>query len=130
MGKYLEYRIVEGSVYECEEGMDSLFVSVAWAGNHEGKNNPDMCDKPCVGPLPIGWYDAQPWEAQHGHLGPMVCFLKPDPSNEMYGRGDFFCHGPDRGPNFGQESKGCIVAEHEGRQKIHDTGISRWRVVA
>lgn len=129
MSEWLEFRITEGSVYRCIEGDDDLFVTKAWAGNHEGKNNPDMCEKPCLGPLPIGWYDAQPWEERHGHLGPMVCFLKPDPANEMYGRGDFFCHGAANGEGYGQESKGCIVIEHVGRQKIKDSGIMRWRVV-
>ena len=111
------------------EGTEPGVVATGWAGNHAGKNNPDMQDKPCVGPLPQGFYTICEWEENHGHLGPLVAFLKPDPGNEMFGRGDFFIHGPS-GKNWGQESKGCIVVEHDEREAVKDTGETRLHVVA
>lgn len=83
-----------------------------------------------MGPLPQGHYTLQPWEAYHGHLGPLVSFLKPDPANEMFGRGDFFIHGPAMSPaSYGQESKGCIVMAHDVRQKLSDLGVTSLEVV-
>lgn len=100
---------------------DGTIVTHGWSGNHDGKNNPDKQEIPCLGPLPRGTYAIQPWEAHHDHLGPMVAFLKPDPANEMFGRGDFFIHGPANDPTkYGQESKGCIVVPREGRQAVKD----------
>lgn len=83
-----------------------------------------------MGPLPQGNYTLQPWEAYHGHLGPLVSFLKPDPANAMFGRGDFFIHGPAMSPaSYGQESKGCIVLAHDVRQKLSDLGVTALEVV-
>jgi len=109
---------------------DGKYLATGWAGNHAGKNNPAMQDKPCIGPLPQGKYTLQAWELTHDHLGPMVCFLLPDPSNTMFGRGDFFCHGPSQGDNYGQESKGCIVIPHQMRQTVKDSGQTQLTVIA
>lgn len=112
------------------DGDQTIPVGKGWAGNHEGKNNPAMQEVPCVGPLPQGHYTLQPWEAYHGHLGPLVSFLKPDPANEMFGRGDFFIHGPAMSPaSYGQESKGCIVMARDVRQNLSDLGITSLEVV-
>lgn len=112
------------------DGETSLRVGTGWAGNHAGKNNPDMQSVPSTGPLPQGRYTLQPWEAYHGHLGPLVSFLKPDPANEMFGRGDFFIHGPALSPaSYGQESKGCIVLAHDVRQKLADLGVTALEVI-
>lgn len=111
-------------------GEESVRVGIGWAGNHEGKNNPAMQTVPSVGPLPQGRYTLQPWEAYHGHLGPLVSFLQPDSANTMFGRGDFFIHGPAMSPaSYGQESKGCIVMAHEVRQKLSDLGVTALEVV-
>ena len=104
-------------------------IATGWADNHAGKNNANMQDKPSLGPLPRGLYTICPWEAVHDHLGPMVAFLKPYPTNEMFGRGDFFMHGPARGTKYGQESKGCVVVPRVGRQKVKDTGATILEVV-
>lgn len=102
---------------------DGSHVALGWAGNHEGKANPDMQDRPSLGPLPQHVYEIQPWEIRHDHLGPMVAFLKPSDKDPrpMFGRGDFFIHGPSMDQaTYGQESKGCVVIPHTGRQLVHD----------
>jgi hypothetical protein len=96
---------------------DGDLVTEGWAGNGEGKNNPAMQGVHSVGPLPQGVYRVDPWEEQHGHLGPIVahlCMISGDPM----GRDAFFIHGPSMGENFGQESKGCIVIPREGRKCV------------
>ena len=102
---------------------------IGWSGNHDGRNNGDMDDKPCLGPLPKGEYTICPWEDHHDHLGPMVAFLKPDIDNVMHGRGDFFIHGPG-GADPANCSKGCTVVPQVGRAAIKDSGETRVRVVA
>lgn len=126
----LQYSQSTGMLTLLDESV-SLLVGTGWAGNHDGKNNPAMQQVPCVGPLPQGHYTLQPWEAYHGHLGPLVSFLQPDPTNTMFGRGDFFIHGPAMSPaSYGQESKGCIVMAHDVRQKLSDLGVTALEVVA
>jgi hypothetical protein len=75
--------------------------------NPEGKNNPEMQNIPDVGPLPRGTYTMLA-PVPHPKLGPLAIPLKPDPSNEMFGRGGFYCHG-DSIENPGNVSEGCIV---------------------
>lgn len=144
-GKFV-YHATSGTwflISKDENGEDNTATVFAhgWAGNHAGKNNPDMDNIPCVGPLPIGGYTGGScdengvfvegrWEDHHDHLGNMVMFWKPDATNEMHGRGDFFCHGPAQDPaKYGQESRGCTVVPHDDRQKIKDSGVYRLEVV-
>ena len=103
-------------------------IAVGWAGNGLGKCNPEMQHVPCVGPLPRGFYTIDPWEDQHEPLGPIIAHLIPDPSNEMFGRDDFFIHGPSS-THWGQESKGCIVVPHDQRVVVRDTGETRLQVI-
>lgn len=93
-------------------------LALGWAGNHEGKNNPDMQQVRCVGPLPQGTYKVEPWISQHPHLGPDVAPLT-QVAGETYGRGDFFIHGPSvASDRYGEESKGCIVIPRPMRQAV------------
>lgn len=97
-------------------------VAVGWAGNHDGKNNPDMQQVRCVGPLPRGVYKVESWIDVHPHLGPDVAPLT-QVSGETYGRGDFFIHGPSvASDRYGQESKGCIVITRPMRQQVRALG--------
>jgi hypothetical protein len=106
-------------------------VALGWSGNHDGKGNPAMQAVHCVGPLPQGLYRVDPWEEQHGHLGPMVAHLE-QVEGETYGRDDFFIHGPASidSDHYGQESMGCIVVPRAGRQKIRDLAPDFVRVTA
>ena len=105
-----------------------IVIASGWSGNHNGKNNPLMQNVPCIGPLPQGLYTICAWEALHDHLGQMVAFLRPDKGNEMFGRGDFFMHGPSS-THYGQESKGCIVIPHDDRETVKYTGETDLLVV-
>jgi hypothetical protein len=75
--------------------------------NPEGKNNPDMQDQPCIGPLPQGDYIFSE-VVDSPKTGHFTIILVPDPSNEMFGRDDFRVHG-DSIIHPGCASEGCIV---------------------
>ena len=111
--------------------LDDAQIALGWAGNHDGKNNPEMQDAHGVGPLPRGFYTLDGWEEQHPHLGRMVCHLTPDPDNEMFGRDGFYIHGASSDPErHGQESMGCIVLEHVDREIVKNSGETRLQVTA
>jgi hypothetical protein len=111
-------------VYEQNTGKlispDNELVATGYAGgnegkNHEGVNNHDMQGVKFVGPLPCGIYTfGEPVE--HSHLGPFAIPLIPDPDNEMFGRGGFFCHG-DTIPS-GNASEGCIIMGRSVREAM------------
>lgn len=112
---------------------DELQLTRGWSGQHDGKNNPDMQKVRGVGPLPRGLYTIGPWEETHGHLGPMVAPLHPDPENDMKAmdgkeRTAFFIHGPSTGDNYGQESMGCIVMPRQERTLVKNSGETRLQV--
>lgn len=86
-------------------------VAFGYAGgncgkNPEGKNSPEHQSVSKVGPLPQGDYTFGAPVLQ-SHLGPFAIPLVPSPSNEMFGRSDFYCHG-DTTPS-GNASEGCII---------------------
>lgn len=62
------------------------------------------------GPLPPGRYLVHP-PVRHPRLGP-ACFLEPDPATAMFGRDDFWIHGP--GP---RGSDGCLVPVADGTSR-------------
>ena len=104
-------------------------LGIGWAGNHEGKNNPEWQNRHGVGPLPRGWYSIGEPE-NNPHTGPFSLRLTPDPGNAMFGRDGFLIHGAAVDPaKAGQESKGCIVAPRVFREKIHTMGIKRLQVI-
>ena len=99
----------------------TLVTAHAYAGGNcgkspEGKNNPDMQNVPKVGPLPCGLYTLGKVVLE-SHLGPFAIPLIPDPSNEMFGRGEFFIHG-DTVPS-GNASEGCLILPRELREEIY-----------
>lgn len=88
----------------CYEGK---LVTVGYAGRGLGKNNPAAQEMHGIGPLPVGKYRiGVPVDGTH--LGPYALPLTPDPSNEMFGRGDFYIH-DDSIAHPGEASEGCIV---------------------
>lgn len=62
-------------------------------------------------------------------LGPFAIPLIPDPSNEMYGRGDFYCHG-DSIENPGCASEGCVILPRTVRETIWNSTDHELQVVA
>ncbi len=108
---------------------DGLVVGKGYAGNGEGLNNPAMQDVENKGPLPQGRYTIGPLQASHGKLGTNVAALDPAAGNEMFGRGDFFCHGR-KGPDDMDASEGCIVLDHDPRMTVLKSGDRDLQVVA
>lgn len=107
-------------------------VWTGYAGGNEGKNpegvnNPDMQDVRCVGPLPEGKYSFGTPVPQ-SHLGPFAIPLIPDPSNDMLGRSDFYCHG-DTTPS-GNASEGCIIMPRAIRNAMWASPDHQLQVVA
>ena len=104
-------------------------VALGWAGNHEGKNNPNEEQVRCIGPLPRGTYRVEPWEDTHSHLGPDVAALTQI-AGDTFGRGDFFIHGPSvASSNYGQESKGCIVIPRPARIRVRNLAPDQIEVI-
>lgn len=119
--EYAVFNIKGGKlIYHDTEG--DTVLGEAWAGNHAGKNNPDMCAIKDIGPLPVGWYEiGEPFT--HPHTGPFSMCLTPHDDNKMFGRDGFLIHGPDRDPEQqGQESKGCIVSFRPNRERLYRLG--------
>ena len=107
------------------------FVSHVYAGGDcgkrpEGRNNPDMCNVPNIGPLPPGDY-TMGTPVEHSRLGAFAIPLTPDPANEMYGRRGFYFHGDTEVP--GNASDGCIVGSRPVRDAAHASPDQRVRVV-
>jgi hypothetical protein len=111
-----EYEIETGKMFD----PSGALVGTGYAGGDEGRspigtNNPDMQNVKGVGPLPCGLYTfATP--IPQSHLGPFAIPLIPDPKNEMFGRGSFYCHG-DTVPS-GKASEGCIIQNRSTRNAM------------
>jgi hypothetical protein len=80
------------------------------------------------GPLPVGIYTiTEPY--MNPKTGPYTMNLVPDPSNEMFGRGDFRIHG-DSIKEPGTASEGCIVLARVLRELIWNSGDHQIQVVS
>jgi len=101
----------------------------------EGINNPAMQSVHDVGPIPRGpKADGTPNcytmldPVNHPKLGPYAIPLLPDEDNEMFGRSGFFCHGDNFAMNR-SASDGCIIAPHQIRMDMWESGDHRIEVV-
>jgi hypothetical protein len=85
----------------------------------EGVNNPDDEGLKDIGPLPEGTYTfGEPVE--HSELGVFAIPLIPDPSNDMRGRGGFYCHG-DTAAMDHSASEGCIIMSRATRNAMWES---------
>jgi hypothetical protein len=97
-----------------------VHVATGYSGKGKGKNNCDMQHVKNVGPIPRGLYTiGQAYNSQK--VGPFALPLTPDPSNEMFGRSAFLCHG-ESSKNPGNASEGCIILKRSIRNLIWDSG--------
>lgn len=118
------YRQSTGELFQ-----DGKLAGKGWAGQPPHKNDPDGQNVSKVGPLPRGKYKIGP-AYHHPKLGPVTMNLTPDPSNEMFGRGDFRIHGfkaddlatPQNEQDY--SSEGCIIQIRPVRESIA-TGADR-----
>jgi hypothetical protein len=111
---------------------DGTLSGVGYAGgncgrNPEGINNPKMQEVKSVGPLPSGFYTFGSLIEKHPRLGLYVFSLMPDAENNMFGRGDFYCHGDTKIPR--QASEGCIVVDYNVRRDMHESQCQQIKVV-
>lgn len=103
-------------------------VGQGYSGHAEGKNNPDMQDRPDVGPIPQGqWCILEPRDTmQHG---PFVMPLIPKDFTETFGRSGFLMHG-DSSQHPGMASLGCIIMPRPIREKVNASGDHDLEVIA
>jgi hypothetical protein len=85
-----------------------------------------MQNVPKVGPLPEGLYTRGKLVPQ-SHLGKDAIELIPAPSNQMFGRSDFYLHG-DTTPS-GKASEGCIIQPHDVRMEFNSSDDDQIQVV-
>lgn len=106
--------------------INDSYLATGWAGQREGRNNPDMQDVSRTGPLPRGSYTiGEPYI--HPHLGPFTFDLTPDPTNDMCGRSLFRIHGAAFvHPEL--SSEGCIILPRVARENISLIGEHRLEV--
>jgi hypothetical protein len=111
---------------------DGTFVEQGYAGgakgtHKEGINNPALQFVRDIGPLPVGVYTMGD-PVEHSQLGILAIPLTPDPSNDMRGRGGFYCHG-DKIGSPGCASDGCIIVGHSTRVMLSESSDRRIQVV-
>ena len=112
---------------------DGKHIATGYAGgncgkNPEGINNSAMQDKHSIGPLPQGLYTFGTPLLQ-SHLGPFAIPLIPNPSNEMYGRSAFYCHGDKSDPPR-SASEGCIIMPRAIRNSMWQSDDHQLQVIA
>jgi hypothetical protein len=94
-------------------------IGTGWAGHDTdavtGQNNPEAITIEGIGPLPPGVYTiGDPIDSPK--LGPIAFPLTPDPTNQMFGRSEFYLHAPEVKPKVPDvSSDGCIIQIHDVR---------------
>lgn len=118
-------------IYEQATGklnQDQIFVGQGYSGAEpEGKNNPSMQDKPCVGPIPQGKYTINTPFDSPTH-GPFAMHLVPDKDNQMFGRAGFLMHG-DSVEHPGAASEGCIIMPRAIREQVWNSKDYKLQVI-
>ena len=100
---------------------DNIEIAKGYSGKGEEKNNHNKQNVSNRGPIPVGKYTLQGGPFKHHKTGAYTIRLRPDPSNEMFGRSNFMLHG-DSGRHPGEASEGCIVLPLNIRKKIWQSG--------
>lgn len=106
----------------------SIIQRDAYSGHGDGLNNHAMEAVRGVGPIPVGDYRIVRWDEHHGDLGPVVAILEPH-GHDAHGRTLLRCHGDNSKVNH-SASDGCIIANHQARIRMRDSGAEFIRVVA
>jgi hypothetical protein len=112
------YEIPTGKISSIDDDTgETLTLGTGYAGHGVWMNNPDAIDQHGEGPLPPGMYMIGTPEDRLQSTGEFSIPLTPDPTNEMWGRGDFYCHGDNPQQNH-TASDGCIVCSRRVREII------------
>ncbi|OWO79331.1 DUF2778 domain-containing protein [Photorhabdus luminescens] len=101
-------------------------VETGYSGRMTNKNNPDRQQVKGLGPIPRGKYRIDSFNSSKG---PMTIVLKPDSSNEMFGRDAFRIHGERIHGTRGWASEGCIILGPNTRWSIIRSGDRDLEVV-
>ena len=110
------YQILRGGFFN----LNNIQVGQGYAGHGVGLNNPAMCNVHFIGPLPQGKYTiGQP--RNDDEVGVFALPLTPVPSNEMFGRSEFFIHGDNPQMNH-TASDGCIILPSPVRHDVAASG--------
>lgn len=103
---------------------DSSQWAVGYSGCGEGRNNQTLEWKPNVGPIPRGLYKLSMSYNSHA-TGPLTFALIPV-DHDACGRSQFRIHGDNKDHTA---SHGCIVLDHETRERIEESSCRLLRVV-
>lgn len=95
------------------------------SGNGVGLYNPDMQNKPFVGPIPQGTYDIGRATTTKG---PLTLPLTPRQGTDTFVRDLFRIHG-DNSCGCQSASKGCIILPRNIRERINNSGVRKLKVV-
>jgi hypothetical protein len=106
---------------------DGKLLGRGYSGNGPALNDPAFQDEMGHGPLPAGLYTIGPFFTDLVK-GPIVAHLRPDASNQMYGRSGFMIHG-DNPQMDHTASDGCIILAHDLRQAIATSGDAGLAVI-
>lgn len=90
---------------------DGVLLALCYAGRGFGLNDPFSQQVRNVGPIPQGQYILHKIEgaaAKAKKLGPVIFYLEPFGSNQMFNRSQFYIHW-DNGKRDYSASEGCIV---------------------
>lgn len=83
-----------------------VLLGLCYSGREQGLNNPLFEQQIGLGPIPRGSYTLNQEDVPR--LGPLVFFLIPAITNQMFGRADFFIHWDTVAADF-TASEGYIV---------------------
>ncbi len=95
-----------------------------YSGTGMGRDNPDMQDRPMIGPTPRGRYTIGP-SYKHSKLGPVVMNLDPI-GHDALGRSLFRIHGDNARHDA---SNGCIILSRALREMIAKSEVKELVVV-
>ena len=112
----IAFKISTGEIFA-----DGTLIGTGYAGHPPAVNDPARCSEQGVGPLPCGFYSIGAPQDRPLSVGAFALPLTPDPTNEMFGRSEFFCHGgtqADAENGTQTASDGCIVTERAIREII------------
>lgn len=98
-----------------------------YSGHGLGMDNPAFESVHGVGVIPRGRWEIVKWYDNYGPKGPIVARLEPI-SHDAYDRNGFLIHGDNSAMNH-TASDGCIIAPHDIRVKLRESGETALEVV-
>jgi hypothetical protein len=107
--------------------LDDTNIGTGYSGFEGGLDNPAMEQVPDFGPIPLGQWQIVAWRDEYEDKGPCVAQLSPV-GHDAFGRSGFLIHGDNAELNH-TASHGCIIASHDIRQQLRDSGEIQLEVI-